>query len=317
MKICVIGGSGFIGTRLIDRLLVARHQVSIFDKAPSLAYPALVTLGDVRDARALEAAVAGCDLAIMLAAEHRDDVRPRSLYHAVNVGGAHNLVQAASAQNLVRLMFVSSVAVYGLRQPLADECAPLRPDDAYGRSKVDAEAVYRAWAQADADRCLSIVRPCVVFGEGNRGNVYTLIDHLRRGRFAMVGSGGNRKSIAYVGNLVDFLVARLDAGAGTEIFNYADKPDFSTCELIDELRSLMPAGTARERRIPYAVAMAGGYALDLAGLRRGKPFGIGSLRIRKFCTDTRVSSEAAYGTGFRPAVSIREGLVRMIAALEE
>src|SRR4051794_1850024 len=126
-RILIVGGSGFIGTHLTTRLLALGHRVSIFDKAGSATHPQLVMLGDVRDAPALAAAVAGHDCVINLAAEHRDDVRPATRYFEVNVGGAENLVRAAVEHGVVRLIFLSTVALYGLDSPAADELSTLRP----------------------------------------------------------------------------------------------------------------------------------------------------------------------------------------------
>ena len=93
--IAVIGGSGFIGTRLIDLLLDAGHQVRIIDKNDSVKYPELRKAGDVRDVQSLLDTCAGCDVIFNLAAEHKDDVRPVSLYDDVNVQGARNVCEAA------------------------------------------------------------------------------------------------------------------------------------------------------------------------------------------------------------------------------
>jgi nucleoside-diphosphate-sugar epimerase len=316
MNIVVLGGSGFIGSRLVSELIAAGHSVRIFDKRPSAAHSGLVTLGDIRDAAAVTAALVGCDCAVNLAAEHADDVRPVSLYYEVNVGGAQNLLRAAEANGVMRLLFVSSVSVYGLDQPLADESSPLLPSNDYGRSKAAAEAEYLAWVHALAtQRSLLMVRPCVVFGEGNRGNVHNLIDHIRRRRFVMIGSGENRKSIAYVGNLVGFLCACVEAPVGVQVYNYADKPDFSTRELVDTIRTLLPeAGTTR-LRLPYAMALALGYVFDALAWLRGRPMAISSARVRKFCADTRIAADAVRATGFTPRVDLKQALALTIASL--
>lgn len=315
MNIIVVGGSGFIGTRLVGALLAGGHAVRIFDKAVSAAYPERVTLGDVRDAKALRLALQGIDCAINLAAEHRDDVRPTHLYFDVNVGGAKHLVAAAEAERVQRLLFVSSVSVYGLEQPMADESARLAPCNDYGRSKVQAEAVYAAWAAHEpAVRALTVLRPCVVFGEGNRGNVHTLIDHIRRHRFIMVGRGDNRKSIAYVGNLVDFIFAQIDNAPGRHLYNYADKPDLSTDELVQNIRSLLPGSRRNRLHLPYPPALAVGYLFDALAALRGRPLSISSARIRKFCADTRIAADAAAHSGFRARISLLDGLARTIAS---
>jgi nucleoside-diphosphate-sugar epimerase len=314
MNIVVLGGSGFIGSRLVSELLAAGHRVRIFDRRASVLHPDRVTFGDVRDLDAVTAALAGCDCAIGLAAEHADDVRPVSLYRDVNVGGAANLVRAAAAQQVQRLLFVSSVSVYGLAQPLASESSPLRPSHPYGHSKVEAEAIHARWAEADPEhRSLVIVRPCVVFGEGNRGNVHALIDHIRRRRFVMIGDGRNRKSIAYVGNLVDFLCRSIHAPPGIHCYNYADKPDLDTGTLVAEIRALLPGHRPTRARLPYALALAIGYGFDLLSRWRARPASISSARVRKFCADTSVAADAAFATGFRPRVTLREGLARTIA----
>ncbi len=87
MKILIIGGSGFIGTRLVDELLKTGHDLAIFDKNPSPIFNHLVTIGDVRELNALNKALKGVDVVYNLAAEHRDDVTPTSLYYDVNETG--------------------------------------------------------------------------------------------------------------------------------------------------------------------------------------------------------------------------------------
>lgn len=316
MNIVVLGGSGFIGARLVSALLAAGHRVRIFDKRASSVHPGLVTLGDVRDPAAVAQALADCECAINLAAEHSDDVRPSSLYFDVNVGGARNLVAAAEKNAVLRLLFVSSVSVYGLDQPNADERAPLLPSNDYGRSKAQAETVYAAWqSAAAAQRSLSVVRPCVVFGEGNRGNVHNLIDHIQRGRFVMVGDGGNRKSIAYVGNLVDFLCTQLHSSPGIQCYNYADKPDLSTRELVQQIRSQLGMGSSAGFGLPYPIAMTIGASFDVLAFLSGRSYPISRARVRKFCADTRIATTMLQGVGFQAAVSLSEGLARTVAHL--
>lgn len=314
-RILVVGGSGFIGTHLTTRLLALGHRVAIFDKAPSAAHPQLVAIGDVRDARALAAAAQGNECIINLAAEHRDDVRPAARYSEVNVGGARNLVDAAVECGVPRLVFLSTAALYGLDQPCADESAAISPLNAYARSKAAAEEIYTQWAGAEPGRSLLTLRSVVVFGEGNQGNVYNLIQQIRRRRFVMVGSGGNRKSMAYVGNLVEFICQRLDATPGCELFNYADPPDKTTHDLVAQLCALLqrPAPTFS---IPYWLGLAAGYAGDALALLSSRPLALSSIRVRKFCANTQVSSACLDATGFARPFTLDQGLARTIAHIE-
>lgn len=306
MKIAVIGGSGHIGTRLVTALTQRGDDVRAYAHAGTSPL-------DVRDAGALVRALAGVDAVVNLAAP-APDTRGAALHDAVTVGGATNLVRAATAQGVARIVFVSTVAVYGLDRPLAREDAPLAPFDDYGRAKARAEAIYAAWANDDARRALTIVRPSAVFGEHAGGNVRALIEHVARGRFVMVGDGANRKSIACVDNLADFIAARLGDAPGAHIYNYADKPDLTTQELVTQIRALLPSPPRAPARVPYALALAAGYAGDALAALTGRAFALDSARVRKFRAETTVATDAALATGFVARVPLDEALARAVAS---
>jgi nucleoside-diphosphate-sugar epimerase len=313
MRVLVVGGSGFIGTRLIAELTGAGHTVTNLDLRPSLAWPALSTIGDVTVTADVERALAGVDAVVNLAAEHRDDVRPVSRYDAVNVGGARVLVGACEAAGVETLVFTSTVAVYGLGRPRPDETAPTHPFNDYGRTKLEAEGVYKAWAARDPARSLAIVRPCVVFGEGNRGNVWTLATQVASGRFRFVGDGSNRKSMAYVGNVAAFLAERIDLGPGTHLTNYADAPDLTTRELVDLMAAELGV-TISARPIPLPVGLLAGRVFDLAARATRRTFPVSAIRVQKFAAETTVDASAVDRGGFARPFSIVEGLKRTLAA---
>lgn len=310
MKILVIGGSGFVGSRLIP-VLLERHRVTNFDRIDSPLAP--TTVGDVTAVDDVTRAAAGADVIVNLAAAHRDDVRPVSLYDAVNVEGARAVVAAAEANGIQRIVFTSSVAVYGLDKNDAAEDTVPEPYNDYGRTKLAAEEVYRAWAAADDSHSLTIVRPCVVFGEGNRGNVYNLAQQVASGRFLMVGDGKNKKSMAYVDNVVDYLAGQLDAPAGVTTTNYADKPDLSTRELVAVLRSAMELRD-NNVRLPLWLGLAAGHTFDFAARVTRRTFPISAIRIRKFVADTTVNTDRLDASGYRPRYSLAEGIRRTIEA---
>lgn len=316
-KIVVTGGSGFIGTRLVTELLAEGNAVYIFDKRLSDKYPNICTVGDVRDRRALTEAVAGAQVVYHLAAEHRDDVRPISLYYDVNVKGAENLVAACEANGVPQLVFTSSVAIYGLKAGEPTEESPADPFNDYSRSKFQSEAIFRQWSDRDASRSLVMVRPVAIFGEKNRGNIYNLLNQIHSGKFMMVGDGRNRKSIGYVGNIAKFLAFIRCCDGGCHIYNYADKPDLTTQELVDiALKAFGDNGDGKRPmiRLPYAVGLLGGYFFDGLSLLTRRAFPVSSIRIKKFVAQTTVSSEKLRQTGFAPTFSLADGLQRMIAS---
>lgn len=314
-RLAVIGGSGFIGQRLVPVLLQAGHEVTVADLTPPQdgAGGAVFRPADVRDRAGLTAALEGAEAVYHLAAVHRDDVKPVTRYAEVNVAGAANVCGACRDLGIDRLIFASTAAVYGITTPEATEEHPPAPFNAYGTSKLQAEELHRAWhAEAPAARSLVIVRPTAVFGENNRGNVYQLVRQLHAGRFLMIGNGRNRKSIAYVGNVSAFLAAALDFGPGSHLFNYADKPDLTTRELVETVLQALGRAPRTGIRVPYALGYLGGLVCDLAAALTGATLPVSAVRVRKFCSTTTFSTARVAATGFQPPFSLQEALVRTV-----
>lgn len=309
--IALTGGSGFIGSRLADRLERAGRTFGILDVRESPTGRETVR-ADITRPQSLSPRLEGAGALVNLAAEHRDDVRPVSRYREVNVEGSRHVCQAARDNDIRCLVFTSSVAVYGFAEPGTDESGAFRPFNEYGRTKAEAEAVYREWQQEDpANRTLVIVRPTVVFGEGNRGNVYNLLRQIASGRFLMIGSGRNRKSMAYVENIAAFLEEALDFRPGIHVYNYIDKPDYDMSGLVSETRRLLGRSGRIRGRIPYPAGFLLGLGFDALARVSGRSFPISSLRVKKFCSDT-VFGTSVPESGFVPPVPLAEGLERTV-----
>jgi nucleoside-diphosphate-sugar epimerase len=311
MKFLVIGGSGFIGTYLVADLLGKGQDVVIYDIQISKKYPELCIVGDIRDREKLAESMAGVDMVYHLAAEHRDDVSPVSLYYDVNVGGAENLVYAVEKESVKKMVFTSTVAIYGLNSGIPDENSSIEPFNDYGRSKHNAEQVFKRWADADKSRNLVIVRPTAIFGENNRGNIYNLIKQIASKRFVFVGNGKNKKSMGYVLNFSNFLISLQQTKPGKYIYNYADKPDLSTEELVRITLEALGRPRGINYRIPYPIGLIGGYAFDFLSKIAGKNYSISSVRIKKFCADTRISTSKLRKLGFVHPYPLEEGLYHM------
>lgn len=308
----VVGGSGFIGTRLCQVLQREGLPFAIVDKRVGSDFPDQTRLADVRDITALQAAIDEGAVLVNLAAEHRDDVRPISLYYDVNVQGAANLCAVAEAKGVQRIVFTSSVAVYGFAPVGTDESGTINPFNDYGRSKAQAEEVLKAWQAKDPERrSLVILRPTVVFGERNRGNVYNLLKQVASGRFMMVGAGTNRKSMAYVENVAAFLRHATGLGPGLHLYNYIDKPDFTMNHLVEVIDSALGQPGKRRPRLPFALGLGIGHVFDLVARLSGRNFPISAIRVRKFCADTSYDTAIAR-TGFVAPVALEDGLSRTI-----
>ncbi len=306
--VSVIGGDGFLGRSLVGVLRSAGHTVYNYDLLPRSAETSFI---DVTDLESLRTMVA-CDVVFVLAAEHRDDVRPLSRYAEVNVGGAQNICLVAAELGIRQIIFTSSVAVYGFAAPDTSEDGDINYFNEYGRTKYLAENVFKDWfSDDDEKRCLTIVRPTVIFGPGNRGNVHTLIRQIATKRFVMFGDGENIKSMAYVENVAGFLCHSVALEKGAHVFNYVDKPDITMNELVNIIRSLLLGRSGVGWRLPALVGIAIGYLFDGVSFLLRKPLPISSIRVKKFMSTTQFCS-ATDKAGFVAPFSLEDAMKKTI-----
>lgn len=308
--ICIFGGGGFIGSRLIARLDSSKAELVIADKVFDATSSSRCVYCDVSteiDSSQFE----GISEIINLAAEHRDDVSPKDLYFSTNVQGAENICNLARALGVNKIVFTSSVAVYGFAAPGVDESGAINPFNEYGRTKWLAENIYREWCAEDGSRTLVIVRPTVVFGERNRGNVYNLLRQIVSGKFMMVGDGKNRKSLAYVENVAAFLEYSLNFKPGVHIYNYVDKPDFTMKVLVAHVNRLLGRSSEIKFRLPFSLGLMIGFSFDLVSKITGKKFPISAIRVKKFCANSVYESDIQ-STGFIPPAPLMEAIEKTV-----
>lgn len=220
-------------------------------------------------------------------------------YREVNVAGTRSLVMAAAENGVQRLLFVSSIKVNGEQttenKPFTEIDRP-RPEDAYAQSKWETEQML--WEQARANGiALTVLRPPVVYGPGVKGNFLALMTALQRGLPLPLGSVRNRRSLIYLGNLVDAVVSAMAApGAAGKTYLVSDGEDVSTPELI---RALAAALGVRSRLLPCPPRL-----LELGATLLGKTDHMrrltGSLQI----DSSKIRSEL----GWKPPCSLAHGL---------
>jgi nucleoside-diphosphate-sugar epimerase len=324
-QIAVVGGGGFIGKRLVTQLIARGAVVRVVGLHRPAAEHAVEWIQcDVTDTAGLQVAFAGVDTVFNLAAAHGLNTHAREVYHQVNVVGAQRMCDALSASDVRRLIFTSTADVYG-EGPLFDESMPTLAVADYGRTKVEAEAVYARWAEADPGRSLVIVRPTVVFGPGGEGAADRFIRHVAGPDFAHYGEAGSHRSLAYVDNVAAFLAHVVTSPPGSQTFNYADSPDLTVAEIVATVRTALGLAPAPRR------SLAGAYASMLfasfrAAFTRGPRPPAPSVRgmIRKLSLERRLDAQRAHATGFVPPVPLRQALahtaqtdVRWVALLSK
>lgn len=314
MNVTLIGASGFVGTRLINLFEKEpqKYDCKNIDLLPSHFYNDITVIGDVRDQENMDSGLKDTDVVILLAAQHRDDVSPVSLYYDTNVGGMKTTLAAMEKNGCRHIIFFSPVAIYGLNKDNPDETHPADPFNHYGKSKWQAEVILAEWHKGHPDWNIDIIRPTVIFGERNRGNVYNLLRQISSGKFLMVGKGNNRKSMAYVGNIAAFVKYLIDnVSTGYNVYNYIDKPDTDMNQLVEHVSAVLSKHIPTTH-FPYWLGMCGGYCFDLLAKISGKKLTVSSVRVKKFCATTEFDASKVHSCGFKAPYTLKEGLARTL-----
>ena len=306
----MIGGSGFVGTNLCRQLAFRQQDFEIIDLKMSNQFSEKCKIADVRDVTTLRNTITG-DVVVNLAAVHRDDVRDKAEYRRTNADGAENVALVCEEKGIDKIVFTSTVAVYGFAEPGTDESGEINPFNEYGRTKFEAEERLRAW-HANGDKSLIIVRPTVIFGEGNRGNVFNLLNQIASGRFLMVGKGENKKSMAYIGNLVAFLETCVATDQKYGVYNYVDTPDLTMNELVSQVRAKLKGKTGVGPRLPYWLGIILGFTADLVAKISGRNLPVSSIRVQKFASSTEFKSAKASLENFEAPFLLSQGVERTL-----
>ncbi|MFN7951913.1 MAG: NAD-dependent epimerase/dehydratase family protein [bacterium] len=311
MTILVTGAPGWLGSRLVERLVAdgrpVRCLVERDRQDAALARLGVERVqGDLRDPAAAQRACAGVDAVLHCAGI----VHPQrfSDYRAIHVDGTRHLLEAAEHAGARRFCYVSSEAAQGYNRdgrPLT-ETDPCHPETEYGRTKRDAEL-----ATLDRNRPggleTVVLRPAMFYGPGQPERRSRLMRMVASGRPPLFGSGENRRSMVYVDNVVDALVAASTrAGIGGELFWIADSEIYTTRGFFEAMAEALGV-RLRPRQLPEALAL--GARLASRALERVHVHSLDLHVVGESPRDFFCSNAKALATlGWAPAVSLREGV---------
>ena len=210
----VTGGSGFLGTKLTDKLIAGGWDVTVFDLNLPANNSTRFLRGDIRDFDACQAAVKNVDVVFHNVAQV-PLAKDKSLFTSVNIDGAKTILDAAAGSEVSNFVMTSSSAVYGLPKKLpANLYADLVPVEEYGKAKLAGEYQVTEFHRSRMD--ISIVRPRTILGAGRLGLFSVLFDWISKGLDVFVfGDGHNPYQFIHV----DDLAAGLESSSNLNGFN--------------------------------------------------------------------------------------------------
>ncbi|MDC0953285.1 NAD(P)-dependent oxidoreductase [Porticoccaceae bacterium] len=305
LNIVIFGGSGFIGT-FFARHLIEEHNASkvyLYDHEPvneksfefrramvaSYAQIEMI-LGDVKNP--IEwMPEESIDLVANFAAVHREPGHEDHEYYECNLLGAENVCDWAERVGCKKLIFSSSIAPYGPSEEVRDERSIPVPTTAYGGSKLAAEKIHQIWQAKQQQRQLVIVRPGVVFGPGEGGNVSRLIKAVRKRYFFYMANRDTRKAGIYVKELCIAMMWVLNSekakADGFSLFNMSMNPGPSIEEYVNSIARIAKI-KIWVPSVPRTLLFIIAYLIDFIGKPLGIKHPFSPVRIRKLIRSNNI-----------------------------
>jgi len=228
-QILVTGGSGFIGGRLVEKLILDCHaQVRVLmrniARSPRVArFSVELVEGDVTDPISIQRAVSGCEIVFHCAYGNSGDQATR---RRINVEGTKNILDASLRSGVKRLVHVSTLMVYSIKDGDLDETAPRRySGHTYADSKLEAEEQVISYVKKYGLPA-SIVQPCTVYGPFAPYWTAALLKGIQTGRLILVNGGSGLCNAVYVDDVVHamLLAATKDGAVGEAFLISASQP---------------------------------------------------------------------------------------------
>lgn len=319
MNYIIFGGSGFIGTHLIH--MIRESCIKPGDKIYDLdivmpgeegVVPGIVEKNDgveyirldVREPFDFEFESSPDDIIFNLAAVHRTPGHKDFEYFETNIKGAENVIAFAEKYKIKKILFTSSIAPYGAAEELKKETTLPTPNTPYGISKLVAEKIHMIWQAKDSSRELTIVRPGIVYGKGEHGNMTRLYKGIKGHYYFYAGRKDTIKACVYVKELVQFFKYRIidNSFPGCDVINCTFEPAYT----IEEICEAMKTATGLKNKIPMVPAGLLMTAARILGPLGGKKVGIHPARVKKLMVSTNVSGEKLAATDYKFHYTLEE-----------
>jgi nucleoside-diphosphate-sugar epimerase len=279
-RLLVTGASGFVGSSLLTSYPTDRERIGLVRPGRAgipQAGLSFCTI-DAWTEEALTGAFHGVDAVVHAASVVHHPGATEAEYARFNVDGTRALLRACQSAGVKRLVFISTIKVYGEEPGAAtiDESTPVVGDSPYARTKIEAEQIVLD-AATSGGLSTAVLRLCPVFGRGDKSNVQTMIRAIARRRFVLPGGGYNRKSIVHISTVTEVARAAVDSDTGG-VFLVADAEAPTMRELASTMARVL--GAPKPPSVPEPLVRGALTALEatFSLARRKAPFTREQLR---------------------------------------
>jgi len=323
MRVLVTGGTGFTGAALARRLAKVGHDVVILDTKEGIHLDDLrglgadVHFGSVTDPAAVDEAMDGVEVVHHVAAAFREIGKSDEHYHGVNVTGTRVMLEAAERHRIRKFIHCSTCGVHGdVEDPPAAEDAPIAPSDYYQRTKWLGELEVQRFSERGLDTV--ILRPCAIYGPGDPGRFRMLFQQVANGRFPMFGPGTVQYHALFIDNFISAFELAMEQERGSGgTYLVADEECLSIEQLVREVARAMQL-SVKIVHLPLLPLVVAGHVVE----KVCRPFGvfppIFPRRVDWYRQNRAFDiGRAKRDLGYRPPVSLREGLERTEAWYRE
>ncbi|MHB8094351.1 MAG: NAD-dependent epimerase/dehydratase family protein [Candidatus Aminicenantales bacterium] len=299
----VTGAGGFLGSLIAEGLVLRGYEVLGLDQVPpdggvpqTAGYRFFKT--DITRPETFPSEIRRSEILVHCAAlvHRKSSDLSRSNYFRINRDGTRHILSALDPAFIKRVIFMSTVSVYGdtaMKQVPDEETRP-RPVDPYGESKFAAEEEIRAFSNEHGVPC-TIFRPAPAYGRGFLRNIRKRVCLPGQAAFYKIGDGSQRISMCAAGNVVEAVCQSLERGIGCDdVFNLKDSQDYSINDIIAVLRDFDGHPCRPVLKIPGALPSIAAAGLKLVQPEKGALLG---RRIRKVAADAVFSGEKLFRAG--------------------
>jgi len=309
MRAFLTGGSGFIGSHLLEALLGDGWRVTaLFHRAPIHRTSGVeVIAADITDLSALESGMKEADVVFHLASALGSSLIDQKEFFRINAAGTEAVLEAARRARVSRVVHFSSAGVFGCVKDgdVADEDYPARPILAYDHAKYAGEKAARRFAAEGMD--VVIVRPGWAYGPGDR-RTFKLIRKVAAGPFIMATRAAARQTPVYISDLVRGALLAAARGRAGEVYHLAGAEILTAAEIVRAVASA--AGRRRPRsHLPGLPARVAAYVLEKAFLPLRKEPPLSRPKLSFFLHSKPLSiAKAGRELGFSPEVDFANGI---------